>query len=95
MADGPAVGCDAVSSSLGVIYLDRIVGVADDLTPAMRTHIEQLQELWDGTGYAAWTPETAGEWSIARALESRGYLRRDPARGTRAYEYTGKLIPPP
>lgn len=58
--------------------------MADDLTPAMRQHLIELLDA------PHWTPTSPGEWSIARALERRDYVTRNPTRGARAYDLTGK-----
>lgn len=55
--------------------------VAPRLTEDMKRH---LVELLDATH---WGPANSGEWTIARALERRGYLRRNVS-GGRAYSLT-------
>jgi hypothetical protein len=58
------------------------------LTPTMERHLRELLNA------PYWTPIDPGEWSVARALERRGYLVRLNHRGDHEYALTraGRLV---
>lgn len=61
-----------------------VVGAKDVLTQAMQRHLVEL------LGAPHWHPESPGEWSTARALERRGYLRANVSQGHQPYSLTDK-----